>query len=259
MAEKREGTCHICGKFGPLSFEHLPPRAAFNDSAIVQYGLDEIIAQDDGLEFTGGEKQQKGAGGYTLCKSCNNTTGAWYGSRFVEWARQADITLRRSSLKPTLFVRYHIYPLAILKQVGAMFMSLIGPDFSEKNLDLRSFVLNRRQSRFPPNTHIYSFYAVGPTIRTTAGWIGEFGQTPHYMAEMSFPPSGFVLTLTKKAPHPDMFDITAFATFRYDELAILDLRLPVLQTLTPIPGDYRSREELARDIKKSNDLANGRA
>jgi hypothetical protein len=42
-----------------------------------------------------------------------------------------------------------------------------------------------------------------------------------------------------------MLDTTAFATFRYDEFAILDLRLPVLETLTPIPGDYRSREELA--------------
>ena len=253
MAEKREGTCHICGKFGRLSFEHLPPRAAFNDSVIVQYGFDEIVAQDDALELTGGEKQQKGAGGYTLCESCNNTTGAWYGSRFVAWARQADSTLRRSDRKPTLFIRYHIYPLAILKQIVAMFMSVVGPNFSEKNPALRSFVQNRRERHFPPDTYFYAFYSVGPIIRTTAGWLGEFGRKPRYMAEMSFPPFGFVMTLTKGAPHPEMFDITGFVAYRYDELAILDLRLPVLETLTPQPGDYRSRAELARDIKKSDE------
>jgi hypothetical protein len=258
VAEKREGICHICGKFGTLSFEHVPPKAAFNDSAIIRYGFDEIIAQDDALEFAGGEKRQQGAGGYTLCEPCNNKSGAWYGSRFVEWARQADVTLRRSYLKPMLFIRYQIYPLAILKQVVAMFMSLIGPRFSEKNPILRSFVVDRRVNQFPPDVHIYAFYAVGPTIRTTAGFVGEFGRAPRYLAEMSFPPFGFLLTLTKEAPHPDMIDITGFASYRYDELALLNLRLPVLETLTPLPGDYRSREELARDIKKANDLANGR-
>jgi hypothetical protein len=29
--QKQLGLCRICGAFGPLSYEHVPPAAAFND------------------------------------------------------------------------------------------------------------------------------------------------------------------------------------------------------------------------------------
>ncbi len=36
MSRKRlEGNCHICGRFGPLSYEHVPPRAAFNEHPVI--------------------------------------------------------------------------------------------------------------------------------------------------------------------------------------------------------------------------------
>jgi len=47
MLEKcKEGKCRICGKIGPLTYEHVPPRKAFNSNkALVYYGR-EILEKD---------------------------------------------------------------------------------------------------------------------------------------------------------------------------------------------------------------------
>jgi hypothetical protein len=31
----RKGNCHLCGKYKELSFEHIQPKAAFNDRPIL--------------------------------------------------------------------------------------------------------------------------------------------------------------------------------------------------------------------------------
>jgi 5-methylcytosine-specific restriction endonuclease McrA len=98
LAGKRKfyGTCHICGIKGKLTFEHVPPKAAFNDKPILLTTLEDAIAK--GLEpITKGETQQRGAGGHTLCGNCNNNTGGWYGNYFVEWTYQNLLLYKRSS------------------------------------------------------------------------------------------------------------------------------------------------------------------
>jgi len=67
---KREhvGQCHICGRNGLLSFEHIPPRAAFNDRRVILYKFEDLI--ELGPDATPkGPISQKGAGSYTLCPS----------------------------------------------------------------------------------------------------------------------------------------------------------------------------------------------
>ena len=88
-SKKVFGRCRLCGNEGRLSFEHVPPRAAFNDRPILLYKFDEIL--DLGPDDTppeGGTVQQKGAGAYTLCERCNNNTGSWYGKHFVSWCHR---------------------------------------------------------------------------------------------------------------------------------------------------------------------------
>src|SRR5690606_19434915 len=87
MARRRtQGKCHICGQFGDLSFEHVPPEAAFNNRPIrVKSGMQLVNAD---LDDERGRTQQRGAGGYTLCERCNSLTGTWYGSAYVDWACQ---------------------------------------------------------------------------------------------------------------------------------------------------------------------------
>ena len=80
---KRTGICHICGSSGDLSFEHVPPRVAFNDRRTVRIKGEEAISLGPD-EIVKGPIQQGGIGDYTLCAECNNKTGHWYGARFVD-------------------------------------------------------------------------------------------------------------------------------------------------------------------------------
>ena len=36
--ESIEGVCWLCGRFGKLTREHIPPRAAFNDNSVLAGG-----------------------------------------------------------------------------------------------------------------------------------------------------------------------------------------------------------------------------
>ena len=77
MSRKHIGICHICGKEGELTFEHIPPRNALNNQATKMYSGDNLIKRMQG-EKAKYENQQAGAGRYSLCASCNNNTGQWY-------------------------------------------------------------------------------------------------------------------------------------------------------------------------------------
>src|SRR5690606_23954765 len=97
MTKKRRpnGVCHICGEEGPLSFEHVPPKAAFNDQPVIGERLIRILNQGPGVKFHG-PISQKGHGRFTLCDRCNNVTGSWYGTSFASWCYQGMEILHRS-------------------------------------------------------------------------------------------------------------------------------------------------------------------
>ena len=89
MGKPTFGTCQICGTEGKLSFEHVPPESAYNDQKILRTAFEKMLQRDDPDDMRGGRYQQRGAGAYTLCERCNNTTGHWYGGAYLEWASQA--------------------------------------------------------------------------------------------------------------------------------------------------------------------------
>jgi len=116
MARKNEGKCHICGNVGPLSFEHVPPRRAFNERPVIKAQFEDIVGlgPDEPIR---GKIQQRGMGEYTLCPTCNNNTGSWYGKNFVDWCYQGFEILLRSKGKPSLIYLNYLFPLRILKQI----------------------------------------------------------------------------------------------------------------------------------------------
>lgn len=254
MARGRKvvGICHICGSHGRLSFEHVPPRAAFNDRPVL------LAKFEDMLNAGWGEEppttvQQKGAGAYTLCESCNNSTGSWYGRHFVDWCHQGMSILARASGRPSLIYMQYVFPLSILKQIVAMFFSANGAQFHSKHQPLVRFVLNREENQLPARYRVYTYYNAEGRLRNLGVVArGSFsrGET-HTFSEITFPPFGYVLTIDSGAPDDQLFDITDFRTYRYREFAVLNLRLPVLPTHSPIPGDYRTAERLERDMKTS--------
>ena len=84
MAKKNIGQCCICGKESELTFEHIPPRAAFNNFNMKLYDFWGYLLRNN----TKYHPFQRGAGKYSLCASCNNRTGEWYGAAYAEFASQ---------------------------------------------------------------------------------------------------------------------------------------------------------------------------
>lgn len=246
------GICCLCGEEGPLSYEHVPPRAAFNNRPIVEYKGDEIIRLSS-EEVVRGHKNQRGAGGFTLCPRCNNKTGSWYGGHFVLWCYQGMDILVRSGGHPTLYYMYKQYPLAIIKQIVTMFFSANGHKFREKAGELERFVLNREARHIPSMYRFFAYYNIEGGMRST-GIMGQFvtdGSNQTIMSDISFPPFGYLMTIDSRPPDPRLFDITHFADYRFDEFAVKEIRLPVLPTHTPYAGDYRTQEDLHRDREEN--------
>ncbi len=62
------------------------------------YGLEHWLERDDQGELQGG-RIERGAGDFTLCEDCNNSTGSWYGNELGRAARSAGGVLRQLALE----------------------------------------------------------------------------------------------------------------------------------------------------------------
>ena len=192
------GICHICGTHGKLTFEHVPPEAAFNNRKVLHAEFAKVVENNDPDKLHG-RVQQRGAGAFTLCAQCNNDTGSWYGAAYAEWAHQAMAIVIGTNGHPSLEYPFNLFPLRVLKQILCMFFSVNGPSFQVRHPDLVRFVLNRESREFPRYLHIYAFYTFSDRSRAvgSAGLvkgIGSGSSSVHVFSEVTFPPFGFVMT-----------------------------------------------------------------
>jgi hypothetical protein len=255
-SRKVTGTCHLCSDVGPLSFEHVPPRKAFNDRPVLLHKFDQVMEAGPDDILTGGKNQQKGAGAYTLCEKCNNATGSWYGKHFVDWCHQAMLILTRAGGGPSLFYLNYVFPLSILKQVVTMFASINGPTFGDSHPDLARFVLDRERKYLPPRYRFFVYFKGAGRLRQVAV-AGTLNLRTHGItlsSEIAFPPLGYVMSIASDRPDPRLFEITHFARYDYGKFEVMELRLPVLPTHLTIPGDYRTRDEILKRISEGNAL-----
>jgi hypothetical protein len=251
---KKFGVCHICGIDGELSFEHVPPRSAFNNHPVFVPHLEDLIGKLD-CDFGNmkGKTDQLGAGEYTLCKKCNNNTGAWYGNAFVGWAYQAYHILNYTKGEPFLSYQFKIYPLRVIKQIICMFFSTNGPKFHKAHPDLIKFVLDKEANNIRPEIRIYTYYNLGGTSRQSGvACLFKVDQNRyHIFSEIGFFPLGYVMTLESEVPDNRPVDISFFASYSYNDFKEFSLRLPVLPISTYLPGDYRNSEEVMKDVAKN--------
>jgi hypothetical protein len=254
-SKKKTGLCCICGEQGKLSFEHVPPRSAFNNHPVFVANIKELIGKWDGeLKSVKWKVHQLGSGDYTLCERCNNNTGAWYGNSFADWVYQAFGMLRYARNEPTIYTPFRIFPLRIIKQIVCMFLSSNGPTFRTLHPDLVKFVLDREARYLRPAIRIYTYYNLSHVSRQSgvAGLLNIDKRQVYTFSEIAYLPLGYVMTIESKVPDDRPVDISFFARYRYDECKELSFELPVLPVYTYFPADYRSREkvlEIARENK----------
>jgi len=256
MARRKHiiGTCHLCGNHTKLSYEHVPPEAAFNDRPIVQASIERLIKKEEDLNDITGKTFQRGAGGYTLCERCNSLTGSWYAPAFIEWTYQVARVLLNAKGEPSLYYLYRIFPLRVMKQIICMFFSTNGEKFREAQPNLARFVLNKESKFLDPHIRIYCFYSPSGRSRHSgvAGVLNFQTHTQKILSEIVFPPMGYVMSLNRIKPDERLFDMTFFSEYHYNDWKELGLRLPSLPIYTYLPGDYRNKNEVLDNRQNQN-------
>jgi hypothetical protein len=80
MAAEKAGKCCICGTEGEITFEHVPPSAAFNDHRIFEASVQSLVNGKwaVGEKIVDGKYKyvQRGARRHSLCGKCNSDTGS---------------------------------------------------------------------------------------------------------------------------------------------------------------------------------------
>ncbi|MBU0708179.1 hypothetical protein KJ596_00300, partial [Patescibacteria group bacterium] len=208
MKNERDGKCRICGGYSKLSFEHIPPKKAFNDKKAFIYEGRELMKQIGSEKFpwdTSGlryRQMQGGIGSYTLCGDCNNKTGGWYAPSFIDFIHlgyrfildYGYPSLQHGTIYPIKF--YDLYPLKIIKQVFTMFCSINSPELAETHPDIRKFILSKQSCGLDPNKYALLIYlGKGALIRNIgiSGMLSIGKGKTRVISELSTPPFGFVL------------------------------------------------------------------
>jgi hypothetical protein len=157
--EATEGICCICGEARKLSFEHVPPKRAFNDRPVLNADINSLLAAQTYEEMINARRSRraKGAGAHTLCEPCNNNTGSWYGPAYVAWTKQGaeNVNLIQQGRAPR---PYQIKPLSVIKMIVAMFASACGSSLFEGEQSLRRFILDRHSKELDPSIVPFGYY-----------------------------------------------------------------------------------------------------
>ena len=151
----KQGYCHICQKYGNLTFEHVPPHKAFNDRRAKSIEGNEaikLISEKDRMPWdTTGLKyksKQRGMGIYSLCSSCNNLTGKYYGNEYIKFAQTMAKVIFDNDIsgKSMIGVKLEgVYVSRIAKQVLSMFCSTY-PGFTKIYPIVKDLILDKDET-----------------------------------------------------------------------------------------------------------------
>lgn len=249
------GKCALCQKEGKLTFEHIPPKSAFNavpTRIITGEEIHQLISGENnrepwdalGLRY---QNQQQGQGQYSLCEDCNNKTGSWYGSEYSAVVNATHLALSTMNDK---FISsnciglnsFELYPLRFFKQIISMFLSINNGYFDD---NIRKYVLDKESTAFDSAKYrMYMYLTQGGinklcpyTIKYTSGIMTAVSEITTY-------PFGFILTVDQGDNYKlDCTDITEFGMCGYDEKNIYEIGVPVYETNTVMPLDFRTKED----------------
>lgn len=230
-----------------MSFEHIPPRKAFNDQQRLLKTMEDHLSDRPAGFYS---KFRRGLGKHSLCETCNNNTGGWYGGAFVEWTKQGFEWFDKVGGEKMLTLPYYIKPLNVLKQVMVMAVAMSAEVSLHAHRDLRQFLLRPEQRHVPSDYRAFVYFNMKGQLRFTSGMaiLDTEGKGSDYvMAEIALPPFGYCITRPvgdrrSLAESKGLFDITRFSTFGLDEWARVHLRIPTRETNFPSPLDYRNLE-----------------
>ncbi len=251
--------CRLCGEVRPLTFEHIPPRSAYNRSRATIGGIESWIARDQNPLAPAGKRsiQQRGSGSYALCEPCNNLAGRLYVPEFTRWTRMgADILFgpkgcgqRFRNEEQTAYAQVQMKscrPARFVKQMVTMLLAMSQPALGDLHPDLRSFARDPDSTGLPSELQLYLALYAGPVVRyvSGAGALRNIGTDKpveqHLIFELAYPPFSYILSVDERTPAIETGNISSFANAKIHERANVQLQLIVGYGETPFPIDLRS-------------------
>lgn len=255
------GICRICGKYRDLTFEHVPPQKAFNSHRIVEYSFDGVINMigdskqlPSDLSDIKGRYNQKGSGGYYLCRECNNNTGSWYMEEFVLFANTLGEMIQKENFQEETLYNFTLtglHPLKIFKAVITLMC-----DTNENCLGdnkLRDFLLDKESNDFDTEKYqVYAYLVTPRSMRTTGRTLEllKYYPEPIRRSEVSHYPIGFAMYIDKpKDFKPFGVNINSLVNHTYEEKCNLVFPcMPYVNLHSKFPVDHITKDEMLKCI-----------
>lgn len=266
--KKVYGECKLCGKQGELTFEHVPPKSAFNKHPVklieaenffnLMTSRERLPWETDGIQY---RSQQQGLGGYYLCQSCNNNTGTWYVDDYVQFAQTIVSCIRTQS--DTSFTGLQIKlanfrPLPFFKAVMTMFCDINEECFGDDQL--RNYLLTKETTQFDcAKYRVFMFIFDGKLQRMSplSCFVTNDADIVS-ISEIAAFPLGFALYIDCPETYkPQGVEITYFGGYEYNQAGVLDIAIPKLSCNTHFPGDYRDADVIESIIRNNQHTSEG--
>ncbi len=252
--------CHICNNFGKLTYEHIPPKFAFNDKEAKVYTGDSFLQlmcdknrypwEHDGIKY---KSLQKGLGDYTLCEKCNNITGELYGDEYKKWfytilklINDSADNYKKSS---TVTIKLeNVYPGRFIRQILSIICSTY-PGFTKKYPYIKDIILDKNYIYTKtPKFKIYMYLLKNPYN----GYSGITGillgnGICKLIDEIDLYPFGFYLCLSET--NENETDITKFINCGYNDIGEVELTMNIHEKNNIVPTDFRTKEEIINQSK----------
>jgi len=251
------GICSLCLEWRPLSFEHVPPRRAFNSRPAVAHTIYGLRVGSTHAKSPPLLKGAAGLGRHALCEQCNGRTGALYGDAFAEWTVQCLRYAERLRDTSTVLLPFTVRPLNVVKQIATMIIAVSGSTVSSPSMDaVRHFVLSPQSMHLPPDVSFKVYFNPSDPARTakpllTQNRLSEScaildvrtGTSVFVLAEVSFPPMGYVAFVAKSNERvsddfASLCDIRRFTCYSLGREVTLMFQMPVRYPFGPVPGYY---------------------
>lgn len=264
MAKKIIGTCCICGKEKKLTYEHLPLRGTGNKIPMVERAA-LLNNQKDVI-------RQQGSGLHSLCESCNNNTGSWYGNEYEKFhsyiINSGNTEIQKSIYTGEIKIytnEIKIKPLKVFKEIVCMFLSINPPPiFLKERENFKNFILNREEKDLK-NIKVYMYIQDSKSKINRRNAFNKlidllYGRTV-FVSEFVSNGIGYILTLDNKNTwHVDefaykckgLYDITFFKNYTIDEEVKIKIKTNILETNSPFSLDFREQTTIKKI--KSNDM-----
>lgn len=247
-----EGICRLCNNFGKLTYEHVPPKVAFNKrTRFRSINFMDYLKEHNPLNTKfKGKVEQGGLGYYSLCSKCNSFLGATYVPDYQKYSNSFIEFAKKKHLNAFELTMHEFNALNVLKQIVSMFFSINDDNFSLSNRDLAEFILDSSSNELPARFRLFNYLNTEGQLRNlpVMELISLRSKGAVKGSELAFPPLGHVLTINFKGTLPYHQEITLFSKCKQGVTINYDFKIYRLPTYLPLLLDYRDSETINKNI-----------